>query len=275
MTLWTCDLAWASHPGKVRPNNEDAVLAGSPLAGAGLMRVQEQRIEASDSLLLAVADGLGGHNAGEIASRETVQVLAGLPQRTPDGLTDRLIQTHNHLCRLARSRPDWAGMGSTIAGLLAASQGLWAFHLGDSRVYRSRDRFLELLTEDDSVAAVLIQAGQLADDAERPAGGNALTQFLGATHLPSLPCPHLRTVELSGLQRFLLCTDGLSDTLALDEMEACMAGDARPAAACEALLARALQDGARDNVTMIVADIEPVEPLSALPPQTSNESHTP
>ena len=84
MTLWTCNMAWTSHPGKVRPNNEDALLAGSPVAGARLMQVQERRIEASDSLLLAVADGVGGHNAGEIASRETVQFLGQMAERTSE-----------------------------------------------------------------------------------------------------------------------------------------------------------------------------------------------
>lgn len=165
-------------------------------------------------------------------------------------------------------------MGSTVAGLLAEPQGLWVFHLGDSRVYQVRDRFMELLTEDDSVASVLIQAGQLAADDTRPDGSNALTQFLGATHLQLPVQPHLQPIKLSGPRRFLLCTDGLSDALTLDEMEACMAGDHRPASACEALLTRALQAGARDNVTLIVAEIQPVEPLSRPPPQTNNESHT-
>jgi len=273
MTLWTCDMAWASHPGKGRPNNEDALLAGSPVAGTGLMQVQEQRIEASDSLLLAVADGVGGHNAGEIASRETVQFLAQMAERTSEKLADGLVRLHDHLRRLAGSRPDWSSMGSTVAGLMAGRQGLWVFHLGDSRVYQMRDRFMELLTEDDSLASVLIQAGQLAAADTRPEGSNALTQFLGATHLQSPVQPHLQPVKLSGLRRFLLCTDGLSDALTLDEMEACMAADARPSAACEALLTRALQAGAKDNVTMIVADIQPIQPLTRPPPQISNENH--
>lgn len=271
MTLWTCDMAWASHPGKVRPNNEDALLAGSPLAGVGLMQVQERRIEASESLLLAVADGVGGHNAGEIASRETVQFLAQMAERTSERLANGLLRLHDHLRRLAGSRPDWSSMGSTVAGLMAGPQGLWVFHLGDSRVYQMRDRFMELLTEDDSVASVLIQAGQLAANDTRPDGSNALTQFLGATHLQSPVQPHLQTVKLSGPRRFLLCTDGLSDALSLDEMEICMAGDPRPTSACEALLTRALQAGARDNVTLIVAEIQPVQPLARPSPHTNNE----
>lgn len=255
MTLWTCDMAWASHPGSVRPNNEDALLAGSAAAGDELMQVQERRIESNDSLLLAVADGVGGHNAGEVASRETVQFLAQMAERTSEKLADGLVRLHDHLLRLADSRPDWSSMGSTVAGLMAGPQGLWTFHLGDSRVYQLRDRFMELLTEDDSLASVLIQAGQLAANDPRPEGSSALTQFLGVTDLQSPLQPHIQSVKLSGPQRFLLCTDGLSDALSLDDMEACMAGDARPAAACEALLTRALQAGARDNVTMIVADI--------------------
>ena len=198
MTLWTCDMAWASHPGKVRPNNEDALLAGSPVAGVGMTQVQERRIEASDGLLLAVADGVGGHNAGEIASRETVQFLAQMAERTSETLADGLVRLHDHLRRLAGSRPDWSSMGSTVAGLMAGPQGLWAFHLGDSRVYQVRDRFMELLTEDDSLASVLIQAGQLAANDTRPAGSKGLTQFLGATHLQSSVQPHLQPVKLSG-----------------------------------------------------------------------------
>jgi serine/threonine protein phosphatase PrpC len=273
MTLWTCDMAWASHPGKVRPNNEDALLVGSPVAGVGLMLVQERQIEGGDSLLLAVADGVGGHNAGEIASRETVQFLAQMAERTPENLADGLVRLHDHLRRLADSRPDWSGMGSTVAGIMAGPQGLWVFHLDDSRVYQMRDRFMEQLTEDDSLASVLVRAGQLAADDPRPAGSNALTQFLGATHLQSPVQPHLQPVKLSGPRRFLLCTDGLSEALTLDEMEICMAGDPRPAFACEALLTRALETGARDNVTLIVADIRPAEPLTRPPSQASSENH--
>ena len=106
MTLWTCDMAWVSHPGKVRPNNEDALLAGSAAASDGLMQVQERRIQASDGLLLAVADGVGGHNAGEVASRETVQFLANIAERTSEKLADGLVRLHDHLRRLAGSRPD-------------------------------------------------------------------------------------------------------------------------------------------------------------------------
>ena len=261
MTLWTCDMAWASHSGH-RPNNEDALLADTPDADPGLAQVHGRRIEASDGLLVAVADGVGGHNAGEIASRETVQFLRQMPERTPQQLAERLVRLHDHLRRLADSRPDWSGMGSTVAGLMAGPEGLWVFHLGDSRVYQVRDRFMEQLTEDDSLASVLVEAGQLPADDMRPEGSNALTQFLGATHLHSPVQPHLQQVKISGLRRFLLCTDGLSDTLTLDEMESCVASSPRPALVCQALLTQALQAKAKDNVTIVVADIEPV-PTSA------------
>jgi PPM family protein phosphatase len=267
MKAWGCELACVSHPGKVRSHNEDAVLINGPAPPEALTTVCARRLNGSESLLLAVADGLGGHNAGEVASREAVRFLSRLPELTPEKLAEWLLQTHHHVRQLAERRPEWTGMGSTVAGLLAAPQGLWVFHLGDSRVYQLRDRFLELLTEDDSLASVLVHAGRLPGDAHRPAGTNALTQFLGGTATAAAPSPHLRPVNISGTRRFLLCTDGLSDAISLEEMEACMASELPPPAACEALLAAALRTEAKDNVSLIVADIYPA---GSLP-----EDHTP
>ena len=273
MTLWTCDMAWASHSGQVRPNNEDAVLPDTADADSRLAQVRTGQIEASDGLLLAVADGVGGHNAGEIASRETVQFLRQMPDRRSQPLAERLLRLHDHLRRLADSRPDWSGMGSTVAGLMAGPDGLWVFHLGDSRVYQVRDRFMEQLTEDDSLASILVEAGQLPAGDKRPEGTNALTQFLGATYLQPPVQPHLQPVKISGPRRFLLCTDGLSDTLTLDEMESCVASSPRPALVCQALLTQALQANAKDNVTLIVADIEPVPTPASSELNTTTEEH--
>lgn len=273
MTLWTCEMAWASHSGQVRPNNEDALLPDTADEDPRPAQVRARRIESSDGLLIAVADGVGGHNAGEVASRETVQFLRQMPERTPQHLTERLVRLHDRLRRLADSRSDWSGMGSTVAGLMAGPEGLWVFHLGDSRVYQVRDRFMEQLTEDDSLASVLVEAGQLPADGKRPDGTNALTQFLGATHLTSPLQPHLQLIKTSGPRRFLLCTDGLSDTLTLDELESSFASSPQTAFVCQALLTQALQAKAKDNVTIIVADIEPVQTSASPEIKLTTEEH--
>ena len=234
---WTS--AWRSHAGRVREINEDACLAQS---GCGVW---------------AVADGMGGHSLGEFASRLAVRSLmdlgeAGSLEQRLAAAQERLQQAHRRL-RSEAARRDVPVIGTTIAVLLAAGRRgacLWA---GDSRIYLHRAARLRQLTRDHSqLEAVRSRPLGSADDTLDRPPPNLITRALGADDRLELDSVE---VDLLDGDVFLLCSDGLSNevsALAIDQ--ALLPGDCR--LACDTLLERALERGARDNVTAVVLRAE-------------------
>jgi len=220
--------------GCVRQINEDAVLA-LPEAGVWV-----------------VADGMGGHQAGDVASTTLIEALRHpghydcLSELTDD-VEDRLYAAHARL--LARGARDQATMGSTVAVLLAyRRQGvcLWA---GDSRVYLRREGRFTRVTRDHSEVEELIARGELArEDAEHHPAANVITQAVGASEDLAIES---RFQELRDGDRFLLCSDGLYKELNETEIGRGVA-QGNCEAACDGLIQTALARGARDNVTVIV-----------------------
>ncbi len=224
----------ATHVGTVRKRNEDAFLCRDDLG------------------LWAVADGAGGHGAGDVASAETIAALAAIPA----GLTaaELLAQVRLRLQAVHRDLRRRAAAGQGGDGLIAAtvvvllSRGghvacLWA---GDSRAYRLRRGELTRLTRDHSLVQELVDSGALAPEAmERHPQANVVTRALGAGEELELD-KVLGVTEPGDL--YLLCSDGLTKALDDGEILAALA----TATGAEDLLARALQAGARDNVTAVL-----------------------
>ncbi|MBI2924309.1 MAG: serine/threonine-protein phosphatase [Verrucomicrobia bacterium] len=259
LTTATCYLAasgaYLTNRGAVREHNEDACLFGVPVAQADLKRPVPVHLGGDRPWLLAVADGMGGENAGERASREVVMALAECQAFTPSGVTNLLCRLNEHLFNLGQPDVRLAGMGAAVAGLCFGPDGLFGFNVGDARLYRLQDSFLALVTEDDSLAQLLVEAGQADRDALRPEERHALTQSLGGRHeLVSIE-PHIYPLRLRLADRFLLCTDGLTDCVSLDEIEAAVASEPSPAAAVERLFKAAMAAGGNDNITIILADV--------------------
>lgn len=233
-------LHWCSaartHVGKVRKLNEDACL---------------ERPEAG---LWAVADGMGGHAAGDFASGAIVEALKQAPP-TPDlearirQVTSSLDGVNEALCREARRRREQV-IGSTVAVLLASDDRhavvLWA---GDSRIYRLRGRRLEQLTRDHSHVEELIARGVLKrEEAGRHPASNAITRAVGVMEHVEY---ETRRFDVQDGDVFLLCSDGLYNEVAEDDMARALAsGDCTQAA--DQLLQLALANRARDNITVVV-----------------------
>jgi protein phosphatase len=240
--------AW-TDPGPVRENNEDTFLADV------------------ESGLFVVADGMGGHAAGEIASRlatETLRELlqgGGDPDETRldravqdpgDVLRERLRYAMNQasarIRREAQIRPAYSGMGTTVAVLLVESDQAHVAHVGDSRIYLYRDGQLSRLTRDHTVVQQEIDAGRLTPElARQVAHRNYLTQSVGY-HGPVEPDTATRAIQPGDL--FLLCSDGLTDPLE-DKTIAKICGAAHPADLAETLVTEALRAGGEDNITVV------------------------
>jgi serine/threonine protein phosphatase PrpC len=231
----------ATHAGKVRANNEDALLVG----------------EGRDETLFVVADGIGGFEAGEVASRIAVDVLKEL---APGASFEAAISEANRRI-LAAGRGDerLSGMGTTVVAVRFGGTRdepvAQVAHVGDSRAYLLRGGSLRPVTEDHSLVAELVRSGDLTRDqaAEHPQK-NLITRALGADEEVEVDTSVL-TVEAG--DRFLLCSDGLSDMIPetrVGEILAEAPGD--PEKPARSLVSAALDAGGADNVTVIVVDVK-------------------
>jgi protein phosphatase len=267
------DLAGKSHPGKVRPNNEDHFL--TVRFGRFLERLQtnlpDSAMPASTQEIgygLAVADGMGGHAAGEVASRLAILTLIDLVLDRPDWIlrledgayqaeavrraAERYDQINDQLGQQAVVDPDLLGYGTTLTVATSLGQELIVASIGDSRAYRWRQGKLEQLTRDHTVAQALADLGDITQ--EQVASHrmrHVLTRALGSDTLTVQP--DVKRHALADGDGLLLCSDGLTDMVP-DEQIARILGQQLPAAmACQQLVDQALTNGGKDNVTVVVA----------------------
>lgn len=237
--------------GRVRERNEDS-WATVPEAG-----------------LAVVADGMGGHPGGDVASQEaTDAVVADFSDRVEaegDGHPDRnlhdelgeamarsVLVGHEAVRRRGEREPGLRGMGTTLTALmLHPASGRWAVgHAGDSRAYLLRDGSLERITRDDTWVQAQMEAGRIsADEARGHPASHVLTQCLG---LETPPEPRTTVGEVEDGDRFLLCTDGLTGMVSDDEIRDALAAHPDPDEAARDLVERALDRGGVDNVTVVV-----------------------
>jgi PPM family protein phosphatase len=231
----------ASDAGSVRPSNEDSVFAGSRV--------------------FVVADGMGGHAAGEVASGLTVARLAGLDGREdlkPEDIRRELILSNQDILDAARRNPEQYGMGATVAGLalawFAGSRHWVVFNAGDCRVYRFAQGALIQLTVDHTEVGELVAAGVLdAADALTHPSRHVVTRALGSDPAPELD---VWMLPPTAGETFLLCSDGLFGELADADIVEIMREEPVPARAAEVLVDRALERGGRDNVSVIIVTHE-------------------
>jgi protein phosphatase len=207
--------------------------------------------------MVAVADGIGGHRAGAYASREVLTSLAESSEHHPASVEQVLQETHRKFQEIGALRPELEGTGTAVAGIFAGKDGLFAFNVGDARLYRQHAGRLHLITKDDSVEQLLVQEGLMkAHDGVRSAFMHALTQSVGGSSEPLPMAPHFYPLKVAGNSRFLLCTDGLTDMISSMEMESYLLPKIKPVAAVQSLFSAAMQSGGRDNITIAIVDVE-------------------
>jgi len=259
-----------------RPVRARSLLTGTAFATAGAVSVVmelraygcthagHERALNEDSLLVAdpafvVADGMGGHAAGEVASGLAVSAfaeLAGAGPVVPQRAVDLVAEANRRVVDAVLAAPELAGMGTTLAGLVRVVNGpreeVLVLNVGDSRVYRLRRGRLEQLTTDHSAVQELVSAGRITRaEAARHAQRNIVTRALGVEGVT----PDVWFVDVEPGDRFVLATDGLTGEVDDEELAALCAANEQPQAAAEALVAGALLAGGRDNVTVVVVDV--------------------
>ena len=247
--------AWLSHTGRMRKANEDACLAGQTISKGSSEDVNAFTL-AVEPWIVAVSDGIGGHRAGAEASHEVVQALAACEAITPAGVTGALLAVSRQLCEKGRHDPERAGMGATIAGIAAGPEGLFAFNVGDSRVYKYSRRRLTPVTIDDSEAEELIRAGFMSRADVRPGYLHGLTQAIGGRTVPIPIETHIYPLVVARRTRFLVCSDGLTDMLLNAPMRDGV-GEKNLTASVRRLFDLAMEAGGLDNITHAVVDVAP------------------
>jgi len=230
----------ATGAGPVRHVNEDAAFAGGRL--------------------LIVADGMGGHAAGEVASTMAVERLSRLanhPHLRPADLHTAVAACNHDILKVAAEDQERSGMGTTLAGIgitrVAGTDHWFVFNIGDSRVYRHGASGLVQVTADHSEVADLVAAGLLHADAARShPKRNVVTRVLGM--LPE-PTADVWVFPQTPGERFLICTDGLTTELSDGQIEAVLCAHPAAQPAADALVEGAIAAGGRDNVTVVIVDV--------------------
>ena len=235
----------------------------SALTDTGRRRPQNEDTFVCDPPLFAVADGVGGAQAGEIASR---LAATALEERRPDALgegtlTELLLEANGRIYQHALGDPSAAGMGTVVTALLVDEvAGTVAIgHVGDSRAYRLRDDMLEQLTPDHSLVGELVRAGRLStEEAEQHPHRSVITRAVGTE--PTVDVETL-TVEAAPGDLYLICSDGLTDIVRDTQIvELILAADRDPDAAAESLVAAANRNGGIDNITVVLFEIVEGDP---------------
>lgn len=236
-----------TDPGRVRTQNEDSI-AYIPEAG-----------------LVVVADGMGGHQAGEVASKLAVDVITrhilgtlAVAGRSGNGggfegkmVTDAIQLANRAIYELAQQQPDYAGMGSTVVVTVFHRDRLWVGHVGDSRLYRFRDGMLEQVTLDHSVVQELVSRGLVTmEEARQSVNKNLVTRALG---VDSMVTPDIGEQTLNDEDIYLLCSDGLNDVLADGDIEMMLIEYGRNLeAAARQMVDIANERGGPDNISVIL-----------------------
>lgn len=221
-----------------------------------------KRVVNEDSLLAAypvflVADGMGGHEAGDLASSSVVEAFgaaAGQDQLSPEHIVDVIAQAQAAVHKLSDSHE--RGAGTTLTGVAVITQAGSAhwlvFNVGDSRVYRLFDHELSQLTVDHSLVQELVTDGQLRrEEMSSYKGRNVITRALGSDSSD----PDFWILPIVNGERLMLCSDGLSGEVSDELIKATLTLAGGPQQTAEALVARALEHGGRDNVSVIVIDV--------------------
>lgn len=239
MTSWT--IAAFTHRGRVRPENEDAIAIGDRIFSGDMNA--PVTVMAPNHCCLLIADGMGGHVHGAMASRAVLDHLAGATDRlsNPELCAEVIEEANQHLFALMQEHHESVGMGATLVGAILSPNAVLAFNVGDSRSYHSRAGRLTQLSLDD------------VPEGEGPLRSHAITQALGGASFPMPIEPHVSVhPALAVGDALLLCSDGLTDMLSDQIIYGVLNAAQDPVRSVRKLAATAFRAGALDNISIIV-----------------------
>jgi PPM family protein phosphatase len=242
-------------------------IAACGLSDIGLVRQNNEDVwgEIQDYRLYAIADGMGGHRAGEVAAREAINALFKelqgplshkrhiSMQKMRDLLMQAFEKVNAKVYQLSREDDMLKGMGTTLCCVYFHEQGVICAHVGDSRIYRMRTKKLEQLSSDHSLLRELIELGQLSEQqASEFLYRNIITKAIGTE--PTVE-PSIYTFDIASGDIYMMCTDGLSDLVPLEEMESIINKEQSIEKAAHKLVLTAKDKGGFDNITVVLMQV--------------------
>jgi len=237
MTAFRLRVGSKTDVGRARDRNEDSYLLKEPL--------------------FVIADGMGGHRGGDVASSMAVDSLNGieLPEDTPlTVLVERIKEANRDVLQRGDADSNLRGMGTTVTALLAEDAKAHVVHVGDSRAYLYRNGALQQLTEDHTLVQRMVREGRLTpEQARNHPQRSIVTRVLGVDE--DLQVDEL-TLDVHPGDRFLLCSDGLTGMLDEDRIAGILEAEGDPQAAADQLVREANREGGEDNITVILVDVE-------------------
>ena len=259
--------AGASVSGSRKTCNEDSwIVFSSNTEGANVLGETGESSVANQDVVFAVSDGMGGGNAGDLASSLILERMTAIIPETfkaaaagffPDSITyleGAIKQVHEHINEAAAEAEDKKGMAATLALCWFTPENLYLANVGDSRIYRCRDGNTEQLSKDHTVAWGQLKRGEIAEVEYRSHPRRAaLYQVIGGSHPTA--CPHFLAVQYQPGDRFMICSDGLIDGLWERHIRDALAAELPPQECCAKLLSRAVDNSGVDDTTLIVVDI--------------------
>ena len=248
--------------------------AASGLSDIGRVRENNEDVwaEIEELNFFILADGMGGHQAGEVASRETVSHMLRLVRKafkttkkrslsdTVKAIKQAIILVNSLVYKIGNSHESLRGMGTTLCLVLLHDEGAVLAHVGDSRIYRLRKGGLEQMTKDHSLFRELVDMGHLSEQlAPDFAYKNIITKAIGTE--PKVE-PTVFSVDIEVGDYYLLCTDGLSDLLSVKDIETILQKDKSVDQMARALIMAANERGGHDNITVVLIKVDDYQNLS-------------
>ena len=252
--------AAVSNVGKIRANNQDSGYAGQ--------------------YLFVVADGMGGHAGGDVASAIAIRRISEIDRQYTSAhdavfaLQSALIAANSLLAETVFEHNELTGMGTTVSGLIRVDNQIAIAHIGDSRIYRYRGKKLEQITSDHTFVQRLVDSGRITpEEAAVHPRRSVLMRVLG--DVDAAPEIDTSVFETAPGDRWMICSDGLSSYVSDDKMEHVLETVPGATAAAERLVKESLDQGAPDNVTVVVVDIDESSNSSHVPPVTVGSAASP
>jgi protein phosphatase len=252
--------AAVSHVGKIRANNQDSGYAGA--------------------YLFVVADGMGGHAGGDVASAIAIRRISEVDQKYTSAhdaafaLQSSLIAANSQLAETVFEHNELTGMGTTVSGLIRVDNQIAMAHIGDSRVYRFRGGKLEQISTDHTFVQRLVDSGRITpEEAAVHPRRSVLMRVLG--DVDAAPEIDTEVFETAAGDRWMICSDGLSSYVSDDRMEHVLATVPIAQDAAERLVKESLDQGAPDNVTVVLLDIDETLDSGHIPPITVGSAASP
>ncbi len=247
--------SYYTNKGDIRANNEDSLLIDNIIKNnLSLNEYESLIIEDKNSSIAVVADGMGGYEKGELASKIALESLVNVNSK--ESIKEFLLKAKLQLNDLVKENPTLLGIGTTLAGIYIDENSIEVFNMGDCRVYKYSRGFLEKVSNDHSKVQVLFDIGEISEDDMRThPNKNLVTSSLSGDKSLSLDEVYLKTLKRKDNQIFFLCSDGLWEIFSIEELEACFDKDNITEIAKD-IIEKSTEKEKSDNISFIIVEVE-------------------